>query len=112
MNATTLYHIGSKGEWICKVTPTKPGGIIDLFILWDGEGVDEEIIQIVNGSVVHPAVDSFVWGADCNLTVTIIDMDRALLKYANVYLIWEEENYEFNETEGNNIGRQWIERRV
>ena len=103
VNETTLYHIGSKGDWICKVTPTKPGGIIDLFILWDGEGADEEIIQIVNGLVVHPAVDSFVWGTDCNLTVTILDMDGAPLKYASVYLIWEEENYEFNETEGNNM---------
>ncbi len=65
VNETTLYHIGSKGDWICKVTPTKPGGIIDLFILWDGEGADEEIIQIVNGSFVQP--DGGLFHLGCGL---------------------------------------------
>ncbi|MCX6671667.1 MAG: hypothetical protein NTX92_07085 [Euryarchaeota archaeon] len=102
VNETTLYHVGTKGDWICDITPTKPGGTIDLIILWDGEGADEETIQIVNGSFVRPMVESFIWGLDCNLTATITDMDGAPLKYANVYLIWKEDNYEFNETEGDN----------
>lgn len=102
VNDTTLYHVGTKGDWNCAVTPTKPGGAIVLGIDWPGNGSATETLQIVNGTLLRPAVDSFPWGLDCNITVTITDMDGVFLKYAKVYLIWEEDDCEFNETEGNN----------
>ena len=102
VNDLTLYHVGSKGDWICNATPTKPGGAIVLGIDWPGNGSDTETIQIINGTFIHPVVDSFPWGLDCNLTVTIIDMDESPLKFAKVCLIWEEDDNEFNETEGDN----------
>jgi parallel beta-helix repeat protein len=102
VNDMTLYHVGTNGDWNCEVTPTKPSGAITLTIDWPGNGTATETIQIVNGTVVNPWMDSFQWGADCNITVTITNMDGAPEKYAKVCLIWEEDDYEFNETEGNN----------
>lgn len=98
----TLYHVGTKGDWNCYVTPTKHGGDIVLSIDWPGNGSATDIIQIINGTFVRPRVDSFPWGLDCNITVTITDMDGSPIKFAKVYLIWEEDDDEFNETEGNN----------
>jgi parallel beta-helix repeat protein len=102
VNDTTLYHVGTKGDWNCDVTPTKPGGAIVLSIDWPGNGSATETLQIVNGTFVRPAVDSFPWGLDFKIIVTITDMDGSAIKNAKVYLIWEEDDYEFNETEGNN----------
>jgi parallel beta-helix repeat protein len=99
---TTMYHVGTKGDWNCCVTPTKPGGVIVLRIDWPGNGSANDNIQIVNGTYVTPRVDSFPWGQDFKLTVVITDMDGAPIKIANVYLIWEEDDNEFNHTSGNN----------
>ncbi|HUS99471.1 MAG TPA: NosD domain-containing protein [Candidatus Thermoplasmatota archaeon] len=102
INDMMLYHVGTKGDWNCCVTPTQPYGVITLEIDWPGIGSANDSIQIINGTYVNPLSDSFPWGKDFNLTVRIIDIDGAILKYAKVCLIWEEDDYEFNETEGNN----------
>jgi parallel beta-helix repeat protein len=102
INDMMLYHVGTKGDWNCCVTPTQPYGVITLKIDWPGIGSANDSIQIINGTHVNPISDSFPWGKDFNLTVRIIDIDGAPLKYAKVCLIWEEDDYEFNETEGNN----------
>lgn len=102
VNETTLYHVGSQGDWICLVTPTKPGGVIIPNIEWIYYGSDWETIDIINGSFVDPAPDIFPWSLDCNITVTVRDMDQEALKYACVYLLWEENNIQFNKTEGDN----------
>jgi hypothetical protein len=108
VNATSLYHVGTKGDWNCYVLPTKPFGVISLKIDWPGNGSANNSIQIVNGSFVTPFVDSFPWGKDFNLTVTVQDMDGEALKYADVCLIWEEDDYEFNHTSGDNtFGNGW-----
>jgi hypothetical protein len=57
----------------------------------------------VNGSFVTPRVDSFPWGQDFNLTITAQDIDAEALKYADVYLIWEENDLQFNHTSGENL---------
>ena len=102
VNSTTLYHVGTKGDWICQVTPTRPGGIIVLGIDWPGNDSAYEYIDIVNGTYVNPYMDSFLWGKDCNLTVRVTDMDGSPVKNAKVCLIWEENNDQFNFTIGNN----------
>ena len=101
---TTLVH-GTKGRWTASVTPTKPGGTITLTIDWPGDdnGTASQIIEIVNGTHVTSAVDSFTVGSDYNLTITIKDMDEASAKYAKVYLMWENDvSGEFNFTTGTN----------
>jgi parallel beta-helix repeat protein len=102
---TTLHHVGTTGDWNCCVTPTKPYGVIALRIDWPGEenGSAIDYIQIVNGTYVMPQVASFPWGLDFKLIVTITDLDGIPVKNAKVYLLWEEDDYEFNETEGNNM---------
>jgi hypothetical protein len=104
VDETTLTHSGSKGNWTATVTPTKPGGSIILTIDWPGDdnGTASQTIEIINGTLVTPAVDAFTVGSDYNLTVTIKDMDGAALKYAAVYLMWEDEALALNDTEGNN----------
>ena len=102
VNRTTLFHVGTQGDWDCCVTPTEPYGIIALKIDWPGNGSAEEYIEIENGTFVTPMVDSFPWGQDCNLTFFIQDIDETPVKIAKVYLIWEEDDYEFNHTIGNN----------
>ena len=101
---TTLTHSGTKGNWTATVTPTKPGGTITITIDWQGDdnGTASQTIDIINGTHVTPAVDAFTVGTDYNLTVTIKDMDGAALKYAAVYLMWEDEATALNDTEGNN----------
>jgi len=99
---TTLYHVGITGDWNCCVTPTQPGGVIALRIDWPGNGSAIDYIQIINGTFVNPSVESFPWGQDFNLTVTVTDMDGSPIKNAEVYLIWEEDDIEFNHTTGNN----------
>ena len=102
VNDITLYHVGTKGDWNCYITPTKPGGIISLNINWPGNGSANNSIQIVNGTYVRPQVDSFPWGGDFNLTVVVQDMEGAAVKNAHVYLIWEDVALEFNSTVGDN----------
>lgn len=101
-NEMTLYHVGTEGDWNCNITPTKPFGLITLSINWPGNGTGNNSIHIVNGSIVTPYVNSFPWGTDFNLTVTVKDMDLGVVKNAHVYLIWEEDDYQFNFTIGNN----------
>jgi PKD domain len=102
VNGTTLYHVGTEGDWNCYVTPTKPSGVISFRIDWPGNGSANNSIQIVNGNYVTPLVDWFVWGEDFNLTVLVQDIDGAVVKLGNLYIIWEEDDYEFNRTSGNN----------
>ena len=99
---TTLYHVGTKGDWNCVVTPTKPGGTINLSLNWPGNGTATETLQIINGTFITPEVDSFPWGVDFKLIVTVVDMDGAPVKDAHVYLLWEETDNEFNSTVGTN----------
>jgi len=103
VDETTLVHSGTRGNWTATVTPTKPGGSIIITIDWQGDdnGTASQTIEIINGTQVTPAVDEFTVGSDYNLTVTIKDMDGAPLKYAAVYLMWEDGGLALNETEGN-----------
>ncbi|MBN1861892.1 MAG: right-handed parallel beta-helix repeat-containing protein [Candidatus Thermoplasmatota archaeon] len=99
---STLSHVGTNGEWQCLVTPIKPGGAIMLGIDWPGNGSATQTIQIINGTFVTPLVHSFSWGLDFLLKVSVLDIDGAPVKNAKVCLLWEEEDDEFNETEGFN----------
>jgi parallel beta-helix repeat protein len=98
----SLYHVGTQGEWNCFVTPTQPYGVIALSIDWPGNGSANETIQITNGTWIIPQVESFPWGRDFNLTVTVTDIDGAPVKNAHLYVIWEEDDNQFNQTIGNN----------
>lgn len=100
VNEMTLSHVGTNGDWNCTMTPTEPFGLITLSINWPGNGTANNSIQIVNGSFVTPHVNSFPWGTDFNLTVTVTDMDGDWDKFAYVYLIWEDDDYQFNSTIG------------
>jgi len=101
---TDLVYSGSKGRWTVTVTPTKPNGEITLTIDWPGDenGSATQTIEIINGTYVASAVDAFTVGSDYNLTVTVTDMDQAVVKNAQVYLMWEDSGVEFNSTIGNN----------
>jgi hypothetical protein len=104
VDENTLQYQGTKGNWRATVTPTKPGGTIEIAIDWPGDdnGTASETLEIINGTEVIPSVDAFTVGTDYNLTVTIRDMDGAILKYAAVYLMWEDEALPLNDTIGNN----------
>ena len=97
-------YTGPNGRWTADVTPTKPGGTITVTIDWPGKhnGSASVDVEIVNGTFVTSAVDSFTVGDDYNLTITVTDMDGAAVKNAQVYLMWEDVPYEFNDTIGNN----------
>ena len=99
----TLIHVGSIGDWSLMVTPTKPGGEINITINWPGEdnGLAYQVLDIINGSTVVPTIDSFSFGEATDLMFSVHDIDGDLVKTANVYLIWEEDNNEFNDTAGN-----------
>ena len=103
VNGTTLVH-GTLGRWTATVTPTKPGGTIKLTIDWPGDdnGTASQTIEIVNGTHVTSAVDKFTVGQHYNLTVTVKDMDEDFVKNANVSLMWENQNTQFNHTVGSN----------
>jgi hypothetical protein len=92
------------GRWTATVTPTKPGGTITLKIDWPGDynGSAIETIEIVNGTYVTSAVDSFTIGADYNLTITIKDMDGTAVKNAHIILLWQDIPSRCNETNGTN----------
>jgi len=104
VDATYIGDNSNRGRWRATVTPTKPGGTITLTIDWPGDdnGTASQTIEIVNGTYVTSAVDSFTVGTDYNLTVTVKDMDGAPVKNAYVYLIWEDQTTQFNTTTGNN----------
>jgi hypothetical protein len=103
IDATTLVH-GTHGRWTATVTPTKPGGTITIAIDWPGDenGTATETIEIVNGTFVTSAVESFTVGADYNLTVTVKDMDGAPVKNAYVVLLWQDQSTRCNLTNGTN----------
>jgi len=103
VNGTTLVH-GTLGRWTATVTPTKPGGTIKLTIDWPGDdnGTASQTIEIVNGTYVTTAVEKFTVGQHYNLTVTVKDIDGAVVKNANVFLMWENQNTRFNVTNGTN----------
>jgi len=97
-------YSGSLGQWMATVTPTMPGGTITLTIEWPGDdnGTATQTIEIVNGTTVTAAVDSFTVGADYNLTVTVTDMDGDTVKNAYVILMWQDVPMKFNQTNGTN----------
>jgi len=97
-------YSGTNGRWTAAVTPKKPGGTITLSIDWPGDdnGTATETIEIVNGTTVVSAVDSFNVGADYNLTVTVTDMDGTPVKNAYVILMWQDVPLKFNQTNGTN----------
>jgi hypothetical protein len=101
---TSAVYTGFQGRWDVDITPTKPGGTITLIIDWPGEdnGTASQTIDIVNGTFVVPAAESFQIGADYNLTVTVTDMDGSLVKNAHVYLMWQDIGVQFNDTIGTN----------
>ena len=102
----------SDGTWILNVLPSKPGGSFTISIDWPGDdnGTASQTIDIVNGSFVTTNFDSFAVGENVTLTVTVKDMDQESLKYATVWLVWEDlasptresELDAFNDTIGNN----------
>jgi hypothetical protein len=104
VNDSSLYHSGTQGDWICSLTPTLTYNheSITLGINWPGNGSANNNVQLINGSYVTPRVDSFPWGQGYNLTITVRDLDQEALKYTDVYLIWEENDVEFNHTMGEN----------
>ncbi len=91
--------------------PTKPGGTITIAVDWPGDdnGTDSDAIEVVNGSFVTTNFDTFAVGANVTLTVTVKDLDQEVLKYADVYLVWQANPGElgselsaFNSTTGDN----------
>ena len=97
-------YTGTNGSWRATVTPTKPGGKITITIDWPGDdnGTASQTISIVNGTYATSAVNAFTVGNNYNLTITVKDMDNASVKNAEVYLMWEDGNVEFNNTIGDN----------
>lgn len=102
----------SDGTWYLYAMPTKPGGKIMITIDWPGKdnGSASQTIDVVNGSFLTTNIESFPVGENITLTVTVKDMDNEPLKYANVYLVWEDltspiresELSSFNDTSGTN----------
>lgn len=102
VDTVTLYHVGTKGDWNCCITPTQGIGKISIGIDWSGYGSAIESIQISKGTFVLPQILSFPWGQDCNLTFLVKDIDSEAVKNAKMYLIWEEDDHEFYKTVGTN----------
>lgn len=102
VNVNTLVHSGTEGRWDAYVTPTKPGGTITITVDWPGSdnGTASQTIEIVNGTYVTSAVDSFTVGSDYNLTVTVKDTTQAPVQTATVYLMWQDVPSQFNSTVG------------
>jgi len=104
-----LWYEDADG-WHLYVLPTKPGDSITIAVDWPGDdnGTDSEAIEIVNGSFVTTNFDTFAIGENVTLTVTAKDMDQEVLKYADVYLVWQadapfgSEDDAFNSTTGDN----------
>lgn len=105
-----IEYVDNQGWWLY-VMPSTPGGVITISIDWPGDnnGTDSETIEIVNGSYVTTNIDSFAIGANVTLIVTVKDMDQEALKYADVYLVWQDvpdfpysADDAFNSTTGDN----------
>jgi|GEM_PF-1620877 len=80
-------HWVSGGQWTARVTPTKPGGTINIAVDWNTTNtVLEETINIINGSTVTTSTDIIYVGEHTNLTVYVKDMDGDPVKTATVYL--------------------------
>jgi hypothetical protein len=88
-DAEHLEYTG--GYWHLYTLPTKPGGTITITIDWPGDdnGTASQTIEIVEGCFVTTNIESFTFGVNTTLTVTLLDMDQDTLKYANVSLVWE-----------------------
>jgi len=86
MNAATLTY-GVNGQWTAVLTPTKPGGTINIAVDWNTTNtVLEETINIINGSTVTTSTDVIYVGEHTNITVYVKDMDGDPVKTATVYL--------------------------
>jgi hypothetical protein len=101
---TTLTCTGT--TWTLTVTPTKPGGQINIDVDWPGSdnGTASATINIINGSTVTPSVEEFTVGDHINLTVTVRNMGGTLQEYARVYLFWDNgasAGTALNDTTGN-----------
>jgi hypothetical protein len=90
------------GEWTATVTPTKPNGKITVSIDWPDNGTATQTIDIINGTAVTTSASKFTVGADFNVTVTVKDVDGDALKFAHVFLMWEDSGSQFNDTVGDN----------
>jgi hypothetical protein len=105
-----LWYDDSDG-WHLYVMPTTPGGTITISVDWQGDdnGTASLAIEVVNGSYVTTNLEAFAVGTNITLTVTVKDLDQEVLKYADVYLVWQEaagliatDNTAFNSTTGDN----------
>lgn len=111
IDENSFEYIDGQGWWLY-VLPITPGGTITIAIDWPGDnnGTASQTIDVVNGSFVTTNLDSFPVGENITLTVTVKDLDKEVLKYANVYLVWEDlaspiresEDDAFNDTSGDN----------
>lgn len=91
LNPPILYCPGNEAggyKWFAHVTPTKPGGKIEIEVDWPENGTDKETINIVNGTTVIPSIESFTVDENITLTLTIKSLTGSLLEYANVTLFW------------------------
>ena len=107
----SFEYVDGEGWWLY-VMPTMPGGTIMISIDWPGDdnGTASNSIEVVNGSYITTNIDAFPVGANITLSVTVKDLDQESLKYADVYLVWEDlaspirESLDdaFNDTAGDN----------
>jgi hypothetical protein len=103
VNQTTLIHIVD-GDWVTSVTPTKPRGTIILQIDWPGNdnGSANQTLDIINGVNAVSTPKTYYFGQDTSFVITVTDEDGVVAKYAQLYLLWEENNSQFNSTIGDN----------
>lgn len=102
MDGTTLTNV--VGTWTAVLTPTRPGGTINIKVTWNTTNtVLEETINIINGSTVTTSTDVIYVGEHTNLTVYVKDMDGDPVKTATVYLFEKGlGTIAINSTTGNN----------
>jgi len=82
----TLTYVAN-GQWNARLTPTKPGGTINIEVDWNTTNtVLTETINIVNGSTVTTSTDVIYAGENTDLIVYVKDMDGDPVKTAEVYL--------------------------
>ena len=98
----TLDYL-TKGQWVARVIPTEPGGNIRLKIVWPGSnnGTSYQDISIVNGTYVTTNIDTFYYGDETWLTITLKDMDGSPIKTGTVWVFWKG-GTNINATTGNN----------
>lgn len=95
------------GSWQATVTPTEPGGSISISVYWPGSdngSAGPEVINIVNGTIVTPSIESFVVGSTIDLTVKVTAKDiygnENSDPYATVVLTWRGTTTKINITNG------------